>query len=47
LKLALAHEEPERFLVQPTEMVDWRVTFESEERPEDAPAAVVDRQSAH
>jgi ATP-dependent Lon protease len=51
LKLALAHEEPERFLVEPTEMMDWRVTFEGEEQSDSAPSGtpgtVVDRQSTH
>jgi ATP-dependent Lon protease len=46
LKLALAHEKPESFLVEPTEVVDWRIAIESEGEPP-AEGRVVDRQSAH
>ena len=35
LKLALAHENPDDFLVQPTEVIDWRIalTTDDSERP--------------
>lgn len=45
LRLALAHEDPEKFLVEPTQVVDWRLTFEIEHDPEES--NVGKRPSAH
>jgi ATP-dependent Lon protease len=35
LKLALAHEDPEDFLVDPTEVIDWRIAVEKPAHVED------------
>ncbi|MCG8422296.1 MAG: endopeptidase La [Proteobacteria bacterium] len=38
LKLALAHENPDEFLPEPTEVVDWRTALEPESETTDATA---------
>ena len=48
LRLALAHENPETFLVQPTEVLDWRITVTTEGAPDEATRdQAVDRQATH
>jgi hypothetical protein len=35
LRLALAHENPEEFLVRPTEVIDWRIAIQTDkDRPQ-------------
>lgn len=47
LKLALVHEKPEEFLVEPTAVVDWRTAVEAEDGLAPRPEPVVERPSAH
>jgi ATP-dependent Lon protease len=47
LRLALAHEDPDGFLVQPTEVVDWRHTYELKHDPDHDPDEPLGRPSAH
>ncbi|HWN68454.1 MAG TPA: S16 family serine protease, partial [Haliangium sp.] len=47
LKLALAHGKPESFLVEPTEVLDWRIAVAETESTATGETRVVDRQSAH
>jgi ATP-dependent Lon protease len=47
LKLALAHGKPESFLVEPTEVLDWRIAVAETESTATSDSRVVDRQSAH
>ena len=47
LKLALDHGKPESFLVEPTEVLDWRLGVPEPEPAAAADSRVVDRQAAH
>jgi ATP-dependent Lon protease len=47
LKLALAHGKPESFLIEPTEVLDWRIAVAEAESTATGETRVVDRQSAH
>jgi ATP-dependent Lon protease len=47
LRLALAHGKPESFLVEPTEVLDWRIAVAEGESTAAGESRVVDRQSAH
>ena len=46
LKIALAHDNPDEFLVHPTQVVDWRHTFELDHSDSDSDG-MVERPSAH
>ncbi|ACY17476.1 endopeptidase La [Haliangium ochraceum] len=47
LKLALAHDDPDSFLVEPTEVIDWRLSGGNDDSTTPPKGTVVDRQSAH
>ena len=47
LKLALAHEDPESFLVEPTEVIDWRLGITDDSATTNDSDSIVERPSAH